>query len=95
LIEKSETTTLAERELHYEDDSLPGALMMEAVSTSETSVNFYVTTRRNTPEGCYLHTRRRESLKSHINYMKPVQRVEHCLVYLILVCSEDMLQLGV
>jgi hypothetical protein len=26
------------------------ALMMEAVSTSETSVNFYQTTRRNNPE---------------------------------------------
>jgi hypothetical protein len=41
------------------------ALMMEAVSTSETSVNFYETTRRNIPEGCHLHTRRRENLKSH------------------------------
>jgi hypothetical protein len=27
------------------------ALMMEAVSTSETSVNFYETTRRKIPEG--------------------------------------------
>jgi hypothetical protein len=39
--------------------------MMEAVSTSETSVNFYVTTRRNIPEDNHLHTRRRENLKSH------------------------------
>jgi hypothetical protein len=30
-----------------------------------TSVNFYQTTRRNIPEGSYLHTRRRENLKSH------------------------------
>jgi hypothetical protein len=30
------------------------ALMMEEVSTSETSVNFYETTRRNIPEGCRL-----------------------------------------
>jgi hypothetical protein len=29
------------------------ALMMEAVRTSETSVNFYETTRRNIPEGCH------------------------------------------
>jgi hypothetical protein len=30
-------------------------LMMEAASTSETSVNFYQTTRRNTPEDSHLH----------------------------------------
>jgi hypothetical protein len=28
------------------------ALMMETVSTSETSVNFYESTRRSIPEGC-------------------------------------------
>jgi hypothetical protein len=38
---------------------------MEAASTSETSVNFYHTTRSNNPEDSYLHTRRRENLKSH------------------------------
>jgi hypothetical protein len=32
-----------------------GALVMEAVSTSEPSVNFYETTRHNIPEGCNLH----------------------------------------
>jgi hypothetical protein len=31
------------------------ALMMEAASTSETSVNFYQTTRRNIPEGSRLN----------------------------------------
>jgi hypothetical protein len=41
------------------------ALMMEAASTSETSVNFYRTTRRNKPEDSHLYTRRRENLKSH------------------------------
>jgi hypothetical protein len=41
------------------------ALMMVAASTSETSVNFYHTTRRYNPEGSHLHTRRRENLKSH------------------------------
>jgi hypothetical protein len=30
-------------------------LMMEAVITSETSVNFYETTRRNIPQDCHLH----------------------------------------
>jgi hypothetical protein len=39
--------------------------MMEATSTSETSVNFYQTTRRNNSEDSHLHTRRRENLKSH------------------------------
>jgi hypothetical protein len=39
-------------------------LMMEAVSTSETSVNFYQTTWRNIPEDSHLYTRRREILKS-------------------------------
>jgi hypothetical protein len=37
----------------------------EAASTSETSVNFYQTTRRNIPEGSHLHTRGREKLKFH------------------------------
>jgi hypothetical protein len=40
------------------------ALIMEAVNTSETSVNFYETTRRSIPEDYHLHTRRRENLKS-------------------------------
>jgi hypothetical protein len=31
------------------------ALMMEAASTSETSVNFYQTTRRNNPEDSHLN----------------------------------------
>jgi hypothetical protein len=30
-------------------------MMMEAVSTSETSVNFYQITRRNAPEDSHLH----------------------------------------
>jgi hypothetical protein len=38
--------------------------MMEAASSSETSVNFYQTTRRNNPEDSHLHARRRENLKS-------------------------------
>jgi hypothetical protein len=40
------------------------ALMMEAGNTSETSVFFYQTTRRNNPGDSHLHTRRRENLKS-------------------------------
>jgi hypothetical protein len=45
--------------------SIIGALMMKAASTSETSVNFYQTLRRNNPEDSNLHNRRRENLKSH------------------------------
>jgi transposase-like protein len=37
--------------------------MMEAVSISETSVNFYQTTRRNIPEDSHFHIRRRENPK--------------------------------
>jgi hypothetical protein len=43
------------------------ALMMEAVHTSESSINFNVTTRRYIPEDFKLNTRRRENLKSHID----------------------------
>jgi hypothetical protein len=39
--------------------------MMEAVHTSETSVNFNVTTWRYIPEDSKLRTRFRENLKSH------------------------------
>jgi hypothetical protein len=45
------------------------ALMMEAECTSETSVNFYQTTRRNNPEDSHLHNRRSDYLKSHKVYM--------------------------
>jgi hypothetical protein len=41
-------------------------LMMEAASTSEKSVNFYQTTRRNNTGDSHLCTRLRENLKSHI-----------------------------
>jgi hypothetical protein len=44
------------------------AVMMEAANTSETSVNFYRTTRRNNPEDSHLHTRRRENLRSQWIY---------------------------
>jgi hypothetical protein len=41
------------------------ALMMEAASPSETSVNFYQIAGRNNPEDNHFHTRRRKNLKSH------------------------------
>jgi hypothetical protein len=40
--------------------------MIAQTSTSETSVNFYQTTRRNNPEDSHLRTRCRENLKSHV-----------------------------
>jgi hypothetical protein len=43
------------------------AFMMEAVSTSETSVNIYQTTRRNIPEDSHLHARRREKFHQDDN----------------------------
>jgi hypothetical protein len=39
--------------------------LTESTSISETSVNFYQTTRRNNPEDRNFHNRRREKLKSH------------------------------
>jgi hypothetical protein len=41
------------------------AMLIEAASTSETSINVYQTARRNIPEESHLHTRRRENLKYH------------------------------
>jgi hypothetical protein len=41
--------------------------MMEAASTSETSVNIYQTTPRYNPEDSHLHIRRRENLKSYLD----------------------------
>jgi hypothetical protein len=38
--------------------------MMEAVSTSETSVDFYQTTRRNIPKDSHFHIRRRKSMST-------------------------------
>jgi hypothetical protein len=49
--------------------------VMEAASTSETSVNFYQTTRRNNQEDSHLPTRRRDNLKSH--FFK-VFHIRHC-----------------
>jgi hypothetical protein len=43
--------------LHYQGE--------ESVSTFETSISFYQTTRRNIPEAYYFQTRRRENLKCH------------------------------
>jgi hypothetical protein len=43
------------------------ALMMEAASNSETSVNFYQTIWCNIPEDSCLHTCHHENLKSHSN----------------------------
>jgi hypothetical protein len=42
------------------------AMMMEAVRTSETSVNIYLTARQYIPEDSKLHTSCSENLKSHM-----------------------------
>jgi hypothetical protein len=41
-------------------------LMMEAASTSERSMDFDQTTRRNNPDDSRLHPRRRENLKLYL-----------------------------
>jgi hypothetical protein len=45
--------------------SIIRVMVMEATSTSETSVNFYQTTWCNNPEDSHLHTHCCENLKSH------------------------------
>jgi hypothetical protein len=44
-------------------------LMIEAVSTSETPVSFYQTTRRNIPEHTHRHIRHRENLKTYLVFL--------------------------
>jgi hypothetical protein len=63
--------------------------MMETVRTSETSVNFNLTTRRYIPEDSKLHTRRRENLKSRIGY-----NVLPCLVTTGILVNEADITLG-
>jgi hypothetical protein len=65
------------------DRSLPTLLaasiirtLMEKASISETSVNFYKTTRRNVPEDSHLHIRRRENLKTQLKKF-PVIHLTH------------------
>jgi hypothetical protein len=53
------------------------ALMMEAANTSETSVNFYQTTRRNIPEDSHLY--------SHSLFFQLRGRVSYPYVYFIFV----------
>jgi hypothetical protein len=58
--------------------------MMEAANTSETSIHFYQTTRRNISEDSHIHIRRRENLKSHNVYLPYLQikikyfQLEYC-----------------
>jgi hypothetical protein len=52
----------------YEDDCLVGrcAVMIEALTTSETSVSFYQTSRRSIPDDSRLHSRHNKNLKRRI-----------------------------
>jgi hypothetical protein len=54
--------------LLVENDRLIIRTLVMAVSTSETSVNFYETAQRNIPEDSNLHTSRRENLKSQQSF---------------------------
>jgi hypothetical protein len=44
-------------------------LMMEATSTSETSVNFYQITQCNNPEDSHLHTHHHENLELELEFI--------------------------
>jgi hypothetical protein len=50
--------------LHHQGDEF--AMMIEATSTSETSVNFYQTTWPNNPENSHLRTHHHENLRFHL-----------------------------
>jgi hypothetical protein len=57
--------------------------MMEAVSNSETLVDFYETTRRNNPEDSRLYTRRGENLKSQ--WFNMLLEKKHTQAFLIVI----------
>jgi hypothetical protein len=57
--------------------------MMEAVRTSETSVYLNETTRRYIPEDSKLHTRRRENLKSHTNFLPRSLKLGHATLRIV------------
>jgi hypothetical protein len=50
------------------------SVMIKTTCTSETSVSFYQTTRRNIPEDRRLYTHRHENLKSHL-IMAPLRLI--------------------
>jgi hypothetical protein len=50
--------------------------MMEAVRASETLFYLNETTQSYIPEGCHIHTRRRENLKSRRHECIPFNRIE-------------------
>jgi hypothetical protein len=52
------------------------ALMMEAVHTSETSVNINLTTWHYIPEDSKLHTHRCEKLKSHLCFLVSLSAIK-------------------
>jgi hypothetical protein len=54
------------------------ALMMEALSTSEMSVNFYQTKWCNIPEDSHHHSRHCENLKSQLYKLHP-DTAKECL----------------
>jgi hypothetical protein len=61
--------------------------IMEAVSTSEKSVNFFKTTIRNIPEDNNLHTCCRENLKFHHNLTFVISL--NVVIYFI-VCDDNV-----
>jgi hypothetical protein len=64
--------------------------MMEAVSTSEASVNFYEPTRRIDSEDKHFHTSRRENLKSHSWKTLPSEMGRYIKIYLIELGYENL-----
>jgi hypothetical protein len=68
------------------------ALIMGAVSSSETSGSFYQTTRDNIPEDSRLHTRRRENLKPPHVSSCPLGEQKRCNNIHLQVCSSSTME---
>jgi hypothetical protein len=63
--------------------------MMEAESSSETSVYYNETARRYIREGCHIHTLRRENLKSHTQIQTVFLKTEANYSIRQIKCSEE------
>jgi hypothetical protein len=67
--------------------------MIEAASTSKTSINFYQTTWCNNPEDSHLHTHCHENLKSHPLWLSSSEddvSIPECTVHIIYFTAQNV-----
>jgi hypothetical protein len=65
-------------------------IRVEAVSSSETSINMYQTTRCNVPEDSHLHTRRSENLRSHPFQVKAIDFYDIFILYHVTILYNEL-----